>query len=659
MCGIAGGLSLGSGSAPSIDLLQCMLAALRHRGPDEAAIYREGPVALGHARLAIIDLAGGLQPLANENESVWVTANGEVFNYVELGASLRGAGHQFRTASDCEVLVHLFEDNGPALLDQLNGQYAFALWDAESKSLLLARDRLGVRPLFYTVVDDTLLFASEIKALLADPRVPRRPDFRALDQVFTFWSALPGRTMFSDIFEVPAGHYLLARAHNTELRQERYWTFPGPPLEPSTVNAEYEAGRLRALLADATRLRLRADVPVGAYLSGGLDSSSIAALIRRDGGTSLETFSVAFTDPVFDERAHQERMARHLGTRHHVVECGARDIAAVFPEVIWHSETPILRTAPAPLFILSALVRKHGLKVVLTGEGADEVLAGYDIFKEARIRRFWSRKPDSRLRPLLLRRLYPWMPTLHAASPAYLEAFFKTGLDESGDPRFSHLLRWQGTARIKRLYSSDLADELAGRDCLSDLEPLLPSHLPAWPPLSQAQFLEATTFLTPYLLSSQGDRMAMAHAVEGRFPFLDHRIVEFSMALPPRLRLSGLNEKYLLKRAMRDLLPTEICRRTKQPYRAPIHAVFVGPEAPPYAERLLAQDAVATAGYFNAAAVARLVAKCASGRPMGEFDHMALVGILSTQLWHEMFIRDYRAPGVGSAARVLQKSGPL
>ena len=659
MCGIVGGLSLGTAPPPSIDLMRRMVASLRHRGPDEAGIYVDGPIALGHARLSIIDLSGGLQPLANEDETVWVAANGEVFNYIELGESLRAAGHRFRTGSDCEVLVHLFEDRGPRLLHSLNGQYAFALWDARSRTLMLARDRLGVRPLFYTVVDGVLLFASEIKALLADPHVPRRLDLRSLDQVFTFWSALPGRTLFDHIFEVPAGHYLVARAGGGDIALTRYWTFPSPPVEPSTEDAETVAARLRALLVDATRLRLRADVPVGAYLSGGLDSSSIAAMVSSYGGSAMETFSVAFTDPAFDERKHQERMARHLGTRHHVVDCSQRDIAEAFPSVIWHTETPILRTAPTPLFILSALVRRHGLKVVLTGEGADEVLAGYDTFKEARIRRFWSRQPDSRLRPLLLRRLYNWMPTLHAGSPAFLEAFFRQGLDEVGDPRFSHLLRWRSTARIKRFFSAEVAAELAGNDSLAELQPLLPPRLSEWPALAQAQFLEATTFLTPYLLSSQGDRMAMAHAVEGRFPFLDYRVVEFCMAIPARLRLSGLNEKYILKRAMRDLLPPEICQRSKQPYRAPISAVFCGPGAPEYAGTMLAPESVASAGFFDAEAVSRLVGKCSTGRPASEFDHMALVGILSTQLWHEMFIRDYRRAEADPDALILQKHGPI
>lgn len=562
MCGIAGALAL-RGTAQSVEptTLRRMLTLLRHRGPEVAGVYAQGPVALGHARLSIIDLAGGLQPIANEDETLWAIVNGEVFNYVELGAELRARGHRFRTGSDSEVILHLYEELGPHLLERLNGQYAFALWDARRQCLLLGRDRLGVRPLFYTVTDGALLFGSEIKALLADPRVARRPDLRALDQVFTYWSALPGRTMFEQIHEVPAGHYLLAHAGRADPTVTRYWAHHYPVTDGGLSNEggkqdqDYYATRLRELLVDATRLRLRADVPVGAYLSGGLDSSAITAIIRHYTSNKLQTFSVAFEDKAFDERDFQQRMARHLGTEHHVVECRQRDIGAVFPEVIWHTETPILRTAPAPLFLLSALVRRHGLKVVLTGEGSDEFLAGYNIFKEALVRRFWARHPHSHLRPLLLRGLYDWVPDLQHSSQAFLEAFFKQGLAETSDPTYSHLLRWRNTARLKRFFSAETQHALADYDSAPELQALLDPELGAWPALSQAQYLEVRTFLTPYLLSSQGDRVAMAHSVEGRFPFLDHRVVAFAGTIPPRLRMRGLDEKHILKQAMRDLLP--------------------------------------------------------------------------------------------------------
>jgi len=643
VCGIAGALSLRGAEPLGPRVLRRMLTALQHRGPEAAGEYYAGPAALGHARLSIIDLAGGLQPVCNEDGTLWAVVNGEIFNYVELGRELRARGHRFRTESDSEVVLHLYEELGPELLERLNGQYAFALWDEPRRRLLLARDRLGVRPLFYTVVDGTLLFASEVKALLVDPRVPRRVDLCALDQIFTYWSALPGRSLFGGIQEVPAAHHLVAEPGWDTPRLTRYWTLRFTPDGQAGRDDEGYAGRLRELLVDATRLRLRADVPVGAYLSGGLDSSAIAAIARRYAPNRLQTFSVAFADRVFDERLFQRRMAQRLEVDHHIIECRPQDIGEALPDVIWHTETPILRTAPAPLFLLSALVRRHGLKVVLTGEGSDEMFAGYSLFKEAVVRRFWARQPDSRLRPLLLRRLYDWLPELQATSQPYLEAFFRQGLTETADPAYSHLLRWRNTARIKRLFSAETRAALEGYDSRHELDALLPPDLPSWDLLSRAQYLEVATFLTPYLLSSQGDRVAMAHAVEGRFPFLDHRVVEFAATIPPRRRLRGLHEKDVLRQAVRDLLPDDIRERPKRPYRAPIAAALTGPGAPEYVGQLLSPDAVRSAGLFNPDAVSHLLAKCESSARVGEVDGMALVGVLSAQLWHSQFIEQFDA----------------
>lgn len=650
MCGIAGGLSLRG--APPIDrvTLSRMLGLLSHRGPEAAGVFSDGIATLGHARLSIVDLEGGLQPIGNEDETSWIVVNGEIYNHPELRAELRRQAHVFRTGSDSEVVLHLHEQVGTSLFASLNGQFAFALWDGSAKRLLLGRDRLGVRPLFFTVVDGTLLFASEIKALLADPRVARRIDLRGLDDVFTYWSPLPGRTMFAGIKEVPAGHFLTAEPGRGEPVLTQYWSpefpgsdeFPGPSL--NAVDEWMCAEELRELLVDATRLRLRADVPVGAYLSGGLDSSAIAAIVANYTNVHLQTFSVAFEDPNYDERGFQHQMAAALGTEHHVIECGHRDIGDVFPDVVWHAETPLVRTAPAPMFLLSALVRRHGLKVVLTGEGADEFFAGYNIFKEARVRRFMASAPESALRPLLLRRIYDWMPDLQRTPQSYLTSFFRQGMSETHDPAYSHLLRWRNTARLKRLFSPEVREALNGYDSRPDLDDLLSPDIGSWDPLSQAQHLEVKTFLTPYLLSSQGDRMAMANSIEGRFPFLDHRVVEFAARTPPQWRMSGLNEKRLLKRAVGDLLPPEVLHRPKRPYRAPISTAFCGPDAPSYVADLLYESAVREAGLFDPLAVRRLHAKCAGGAPISESDNMALVGVLSAQLWYDRFILGFPVP---------------
>ncbi len=641
MCGIVGILNLNKDQPIEIPLMRRMLGLLRHRGPDGFGIYKDSRVGLGSARLSIIDLEGGWQPVHDEAETTWVVLNGEIFNYLELRAELVGRGHRFHTASDTEVIVHLYEERGAACLEALNGQFAFALWDSRSAELLLARDRLGICPLYYTLADGALIFGSEIKALLAAPGVQAEVDPLSLAQVFTFWGSLPPRTIFRDIFEVPPGHWL--RARRGEIAVQRYWglTFPENG-EVGREPEEFYARGLRELLTDATRLRLRADVPVGAYLSGGLDSSIIAALIRDYTPNRLRTFSIAFSDELYDERVFQKRMAAFLKTEHRRVECHYSDIGRVFPQVIWHAEIPILRTAPAPLYLLSALVRENGFKVVLTGEGADEILAGYNIFKEDKIRRFWARAPDSMSRPLLLKRLYLYLPQLVSQNVSYLNAFFRAGLIDTAEKGYSHLIRWQNTARLKRFFSEELKAALAGYDALEDFQASLDGDFARWHPLSQAQYIEISIFMSHYLLSSQGDRMAMAHSVEGRLPFLDHRVVEFCSRIPPHLKLRGLREKYILKKSVAHLLPAEVCQRPKQPYRAPIGPSFLGPDAPDYVQELLQPERVERNGYFDPALTSRLVEKVRSGRLLSEGDGMALSGILSLQLVHRLFIENFR-----------------
>jgi asparagine synthase (glutamine-hydrolysing) len=647
MCGITGVLNLADRPPVEAVDLRRMLGMIRHRGPDGFGIYRDPHVALGSARLSIIDLSGGDQPIGNENGSLWVVYNGEIFNYVELRPGLEARGHHFATHTDTEMIVHLYEEHGPGCLRFFNGQFALALWDASRRELFLARDRMGIRPLYYTIHDGRLIFGSEIKALLAYPGVRAALDPAALDQVFTYWSPLPSQSSFRGIYQIPPGHYALVR--DGEIRVERYWGLDyTPPDGPQRPAVEYQ-DELESLLIDAARIRMRADVPVGAYLSGGLDSSLTTALVRNYTDSRLETFSIAFDDPDFDESVYQYRMADFLGTDHRVVRCSDADIGRVFPEVIWHTETPILRTAPAPLFLLSNLVHDHRFKVVVTGEGADEVLAGYDIFKEMAIRRFWARQPDSQIRPLLLRRLYPDIPNLNSAGGAYLAAFFKRGLADTASPYYSHAIRWANTQRIRRF----LADGSGAPARTPEQDVPLPAGFDRWSPLAQAQYLEAILFLSEYLLSSQGDRPAMGHSVEGRYPFLDYRVVEFCNRLPPELKLRGLTEKWILKQIGKRYLPPEIWQRTKRPYRAPIQRSFFPDPPLDYVQELLSERALAESGLFNPAAVAQLARKAASGADLSETDEMALTGVLSAQLVHAHFVKSF-APGPAPEAEGIK-----
>lgn len=635
MCGIAGIVKLRGGRVDREQLAD-MIATLGHRGPDAQEVYTANGTGLAHARLSIIDLEGGRQPMSIADGLLWITFNGEIFNYIELREELTKKGHKFVTRSDTEVILHLYQEEGESCVQRLNGQWAFAIWDAARKKLFLSRDRMGVRPLFYTQTSGSFLFASEIKALLACPEVERGLDLQALDQIFTFWVTLPPRTAFKNIQQLPPGHSLVLE--NGEIRTWEFWHLEYAPESDNTEDGEKRlTEELLARMLDATRIRLRSDVPVGAYLSGGLDSTFITALTKSLVGDKLRTFSVSFDDPEFDESGYQKEASAFLHTQHSDVRCGCADIAKVFPDVIWHTEQPILRAAPAPLFILAKLVRENGFKVVLTGEGADETMGGYDIFKEAKIRRFWARRPESHLRPLLLKRLYPYMEGIQRQPAAYLKKFFHVNSEDLASPFFSHLPRWELTAKVKVFLSEAVRAETQLTNGRFELERSLPSAYGSWPAFNQAEYLETMLLLPGYILSSQGDRMAMAHSVEGRYPFLDHRVVEFAAKLPPNLKMKVLDQKHLLKRAAGGLIPKSIEARFKQPYRAPDgKSFFAGTRN--YAQNILSSENIKKDGIFNPGAVAALVAKFESGRANSVKDDMALVGILSTQILLDQFV---------------------
>jgi asparagine synthase (glutamine-hydrolysing) len=638
MCGISGMLRLDGGPADP-DQLDRMIATLRHRGPDASGIHISGAAGLAHARLSIIDLQSGGQPMSTVDGRFWITFNGEIFNYVELTEELKSKGHRFATRSDTEVILEAYREYGEECVNHFNGQWAFAIWDTTQRKLFLSRDRMGVRPIFHTVAGRSFLFASEIKALLVHPSVKPELDCIALDQIFTFWCTLPPRTAFRGIQELAPGHSLTVK--NGEIKVYRYWQY-GFDVEENERSEESLAEELADLLLDATRIRLRADVPVGAYLSGGIDSTVIASLAKQSVGDRLKTFSIGFESFEHDESSYQNDAVEWLKTEHHSVLCTNADICQDFPEMIRHTETPILRTAPVPLFRLSRLVHENGYKVVLTGEGSDEILGGYDIFKEAKIRRFWAAFPDSTRRPLLLKRLYPYMNHLQDQGPAYLKAFFRLRPEDISSLFFSHLPRWELTARLKTFFSQDVLAGSSSHDRLADLEASLPCHYWDWNSFQQAQYLETTCLLPGYILSSQGDRAAMAHSVEGRYPFLDHRVVDFAARVPPRLKMKVLKEKYILKQAAGDRIPPSIKDRPKQPYRAPDAASFFGPEGKArqeYVENLLSADRIRQDGVFDPRKVEKLVEKARLGHAIGVKDNMAVVGILSTQIWIDHFIR--------------------
>ncbi len=643
MCGIAG--TFHSNNRPADHrVLRRMISSVSHRGPDGTGTYVDGSVGLGHSRLSIIDLAGGHQPMQTSDGELTITFNGEIFNYLELRHTLQQKGYHFSTRSDTEVILHLFREYGTSCVHHMNGQWAFAIWDSRAKQLFLSRDRLGVRPLFYAWAGREFVFGSEIKAVLAHPEMRAEIDYEALHQVFRFWFPLAPRTAFAGIEQLLPGHSMVVDGQRTSVF--KYWDlgFSGDEDAPDGSD-KWEASlaeELKALLVDAVRIRLRADVPVAGYLSGGLDSSIITALARECVGSSLETFSIAFEEQNFDESRYQLEMAHALGTQHRTITCSPSEIGAAFKKVVWHLETPVIRTAPVPMFMLSQFVHDIGFKVVLTGEGADEFWGGYDIFKETKVRAYIAAQPESKLRPLLLRKLYPYLDGLQKQSPAYLRTFFHADQREVRDPLFSHLPRWQLTHRCHRLFSESVRSAVDKSNPWSVISDALPLGFDKWSPFRRAQYLEAAYLLPDYLLSSQGDRVAMANSVEGRYPFLDYRLAEFSARIPSRLKMKGLTEKYLLKRALGSIVPKTIVKRPKQPYRAPqANCLFdakTGKPACEYIAEIMSPEKVREFGIFDAPSVKKLIEKAERGGAVSFIDNAALVGIFSTQSLIDQFI---------------------
>lgn len=651
MCGIAGICHIDGPNGVSLNSIKRMIGTLCHRGPDETGIYLDDQVGLGHARLSIIDLSSGVQPIHNEDKSLWIVYNGEVFNYPELKEDLLQKGHRFYTTSDTEVVLHLYEEEGPDCLVQLNGQFAMAIWDAKKKQLFLARDRVGIRPLYYTILNNTVIFGSEIKSIFSNKNVSRQIDPIAMDQIFTFWTTLTPRTVFKDIYELPPGHYM--KTSDGKVTIKKYWDIPLCPRDEHSDLAPKEiCGQVRDLLQDAVRIRLRADVPVGCYLSGGLDSSGAAALVVRNFNKDVRTFGIRFDCGGFDEGEYQNLMVSYLNVNHTDLKATDEKIGVSLPDCLWHCEKPLLRTGPVPLFLLSDVVRKSGYKVVLTGEGADEVFGGYNIFREAKVRRFLAKYPDSQGRAELIGRLYPYIfdnPRLKRT----LQSFFARGLDQIDDPIFSHFIRWENTSRIKTFFSRELNEAIGQYNGYEQVRQSLPEGFERADDFSRAQYLEMAIFLSNYLLSSQGDRVAMAHSVEIRLPFLDPRVMDFMARVPAKWKILGLNEKYILKKSFEGILPKEIVSRPKNPYRAPIKQSLLNEKTAEYTKEALSEKSLSRAGLFDAGKVTKLLRKAQAVDNPSEIDSMALVGVLSSQLIHRQFVQDFPARPDNSVSPAL------
>jgi asparagine synthase (glutamine-hydrolysing) len=543
MCGIAGCLDLADRQRATRAVAERMSSALAHRGPDSDGYLVERELAIGFRRLAILDLVTGDQPITGEDSTVAAFCNGEIFNHEKLRAKLAAAGHRFRTRSDTEVLVHLYEDLGTNLLDELNGQFALAIYDRVRRRLLLARDHVGIAPLFYTIANGQLVFGSEIKAILRHPAVSREVDLRGLDQVISLPGLVSPRTMFTGIHSLPAGHFLLAESGRIHV--SKYWDLDYPPDgEYEQISAEEHLCALDRALTDAVGMRMRADVPYGCYLSGGLDSSLIASLASSlASGSALATFSAVLSSTL-SEVPHQRFMARTLGAAHTEVPVGPETLLSGLPRAVYHSECPLKESYNVASIELSAAVRDAALKFVLSGEGADELFAGYVGYKFDRMR---------------------------ASAPACGRALTteeRSCARLSSNTALLYGRREAELTAVKRaLYSPAAASQLADHDYRDDLaldrDLLTGRHI-----LHQRSYLDFKLRLADHLLGDHGDRMALANSVEARYPFLDRDVIECARRMPPELKLNGYQEKYAVKQVAEDRVPARIIEREKFAFQA-------------------------------------------------------------------------------------------
>ncbi|HJQ10600.1 MAG TPA: asparagine synthase (glutamine-hydrolyzing) [Gemmatimonadaceae bacterium] len=629
MCGIAGMVRQHPNSV-SIECLGRMAAAIRHRGPSGYGFYRGR-----HAGLTNVSVRGGeldahAQPLANEDGQIVVTASCEIFNRDQLRHDLQSRGHRFRTRADAEILVHGYEEWGADLLQRLEGQFAFAIYDRNRSTLIVARDRFGVRPLYYAQRDGNLFFASEIKAILAAGEVDAGLDQRGLDEILRFGGARPPRTAFSGIACLEPGTYGTWKDGAFWLRHYYEIDFPEVADEPADVIEQLDELMLRSV-----GRRMRGEGNVGAYLSGGLDSSITASLASRASANQLPTFSISYAQPEFDRSLHQHEVAAALGTAHTAGVVEMETLAESFPDVVWHCETPLLRSEPALMFHLAKITKESGVNAVIGGEGADELFLGSDVFKQASVRRFCLRRPESCVRPLLFARA----GAADADHPLEYESAYHALIDAASpaDPLFSHLPRFLSTP-IDDFYARDFKAGLGGVEVIRELRAGLPTRFFGWSPLNQAAYLEMTTALSPYLLSSYGDRVAMAHGVRVRYPYLDHRLFEFVAALPTGSRLRGLRGKEVLRRWAKRILPRTLRLPDDERHVAAEANGFVLSATSAWIADSLAPEAIRRVGIFSAAAVGALMQRCASGVPASPGERRAMLGVASTQLWHHKFV---------------------
>lgn len=651
MCGIVGIVRRGQKPLPHPTALRRMMSSIEHRGPDGGGEFLGEWAQLGAVRLAVVDLKSGAQPVSGCGEALRVVHNGEIYNHHSIRQKLSRQRHAISSACDSEVIPHLYEEHGPTFVEMLRGMFAFALWDEHQRKLLLGRDRMGIKPLFLHETPDFLVFASEIKAIIASGLMDPKIDLDSLDDLFTLSYPCPPRTMFAGILELLPAHTLELDGLTGRIQVRRYWQCPFPPAgEHRRIGWRQASEELLSLLRMRVYDHLTADVPVGVYLSGGLDSSVIGAVVRDVTGDSPSTFSVGFEDSKYDELDEAGAVNAHLGCVGHSIRCSS-SMGAELEKMIWHTELPLQFPLAIPLMNLAGLARSHGYPVVMTGEGADEIFGGYDCFRADKMRRVLDRPGMRFLRPAVYRQLYKWHELPVGTIPRMLqnlrnEREIRSAFGGMIPPWFD---MWTTVGLDRdRLLGIDSRTTRSVWDAPSGFDALIPRDVDRLHPHNAAIALELVTRLPAWILLI-GDRASMANGVEARVPFLDHEIVEFVASLPPALKLHGFREKAILRHAAKGILPARTAMRPKRPFFTPIKEWFFGENAADLVEEALSKDAIVGAGLFDADLVAeyrrqlRLVPDNALLRHQLEW---TLILILGTQILHRQFVQErcFRGP---------------
>jgi asparagine synthase (glutamine-hydrolysing) len=663
MCGIAGLVNLAGAAPLPAGVLRNMAAAIVHRGPDEDGFFEGNGLGMASRRLSIVGLFDGRQPISNEDGQVTVVFNGELFDYPEVRTQLQSRGHRFRTHCDTELLPHLWEDHQEGMLEKLRGQFAVALWDQRRRQLLLTRDRFGICPLFWTRQGDWLLFASEIKALIASGMVPVRPDRRGINHIFTFF-AMPGPvTCFEGIHCLVPGHYLMIRPGTSvdagRVEDRTYWQvdFPDAGQEIEPKSKSQLAQDFEAVLLKAVERRLRADVPVVSYLSGGVDSSTVLALgthLRNDnGGSAIPTFTIQVDAPGLDEKNEAMQVADYLGARPVVVKFGAGEALATYPDLIRAAECPVIDTSCAALLMLAREVHRQGYKIALTGEGADEWLAGYPWFKVHKLMNSLDSVPGLPLSAWLRKGYLKWtgmdVSRLQLPRSAAAIGGVNAWLDFYG--LFS-------TAKL-RLFSEQMWDQLGDHLPYEDLELNL-ERARRWSPLNRSLMIGGRIMLSGHLMCSKGDRVAMHSSVETRYPFLDEDVFAFMAQLPPDWKLHRFREKYALRLVAERWVPKSVAWRPKAMFRAPFDSFHGdGKGTPLFVNQLLSEESLKKTGFFDPQAVThwrRAFRDLRKRSGLRLAIEMGLVGVVATQLWYHTFVESSLADLPSQGLRI-QGSG--